>query len=289
VQHDIAAANATFDTSHRIIEGYAAVFGNLDRAGEIIDRQAFDRTLKEQPDIAVFVGHKMNSLPVGEPIEVRPDEKGLYTRTRVYNTAEGDALLEVAKERLSAGRTLGMSIGYRTVKDDWEKRDGATVRKLLDVDLAEYSYLASPVFAANPEAQAFRVKDGDADCQQCKHRIGMASAGEEKAIGLPDGMSLDDFRQALIQAIRDAFPALVAEDGYCWIADIYDDRFVFEVEDRYYRVAYTVTDDGAVSVQGQPEEVVRRVSYEPTGDKAMPSARLRELQLALATAKEKVA
>src|SRR3990170_6842682 len=57
------------DTSQRTIEGSAAVFGTLDRAGDIIEPQAFDRTLKEQPDIAVFVGHKMNSLPVGEPIE----------------------------------------------------------------------------------------------------------------------------------------------------------------------------------------------------------------------------
>jgi len=146
------------DTKQRIIEGYAAVFGNLDRHGDIIEPKAFDRTLKESPDVAVFVGHNMAALPVGEPLEMRADEKGLFTRTKVYKTSDGDALLEVAKARLDAGKTLGMSIGYRTINDNWQKQDGVSVRHLLDVDLAEYSYLASPNFAANPEASVVATK-----------------------------------------------------------------------------------------------------------------------------------
>lgn len=157
------------DALERIIEGYAAHFRNRDRHGDIIQPGAFDRSLRERPDIAVFIGHDTGSLPVGEPLEVRPDGKGLYTKTRIYQTHAGDDLLRVATARLAAGKTLGMSIGYRTRKEKWVSEisdDGEqSVRHLIDVDLFEYSYLASPELAANPEAVVTGTKDGgDGPC-----------------------------------------------------------------------------------------------------------------------------
>lgn len=142
------------DVSQRLIEGHAAAFSNKDRQGDVIDPKAFDRTLRESPDVLVFIGHDASRMPVGEPISISPDAKGLLTRTRVYNTPAGDELLEVAKQRLANGRTLGMSIGFRARKD----RFAGGARHLTDIDLLEYSFLASPALAANPEATVTGVK-----------------------------------------------------------------------------------------------------------------------------------
>lgn len=142
------------DTSQRLVSGYAAAVGNKDRTGDVIDKGAFDRTILENTDVVAFIGHDSSKLQVGEAIEIRADAAGLFTTTSIYNTADGDALLEVAKRRLARGKTLGMSIGYRTVK---QRMEGGT-RHLLDVDLVEYSFLASPDFAANPLATVTGVK-----------------------------------------------------------------------------------------------------------------------------------
>lgn len=144
------------DASGRTLEGYAATFGNLDRVGDVIDAKAFDRTLAGNPDVQVFIGHRADSLPVGEAFDIRPDGHGLFTRVKVYRTPDGDALLEVARQRMAAGRSLGMSIGYRTVKERFDSRTKA--RHLLDVDLVEFSYLASPALAANPQAMVTALK-----------------------------------------------------------------------------------------------------------------------------------
>lgn len=149
------------DTTQRIIEGYAAVFGNRDRAGDVIEAGAFDRTLRANKDVLIFIGHDSHSMPLGEPTEMRADKHGLFTKTRIYQTNAGDDLLTVAHERMGAGKSLGMSIGYRVQKDRLSTRgagvDGLT-RHLLDIDLVEYSFLASTDLAANPLAQSTGVK-----------------------------------------------------------------------------------------------------------------------------------
>jgi len=147
------------NTEQRLIEGYAAAFGNRDRTNDIIEPHAFDRTLGEHRDVLVFLGHNATGLPLGEPVEIRADDKGLFTRTKIYPTTQGDDLLQVAKARMSAGKSLGMSIGFRTRqhKSGARTKEGPT-RHLLDIDLVEYSFLASPELAANPLAVTTSVK-----------------------------------------------------------------------------------------------------------------------------------
>lgn len=152
------------DVSQRIIEGYAAVTGNLDRVGDIIDAGAFSKTLKDKKaaDIGVFLGHDMGSLPLGVPLEVREDGKGLFTRTRIFRTTAGDDLLQTAFELQTVGKTLGMSIGYLVRDFSYAQTPGqaaarATVRHLKEVELIEYSYAAAQSIA-NPQALVTAVK-----------------------------------------------------------------------------------------------------------------------------------
>lgn len=147
------------DISQRIISGYAAVCGNLDRVGDVIDSAAFSKCLAEKApgDIAVFIGHKTDTLPVGIPVLLKADGKGLYSETLIKPGPIGDDLLETAAFLQRHGRSLGMSIGYRTRGSKMERVDGKLVRRLTDVDVAEYSFAASQSIA-NPQALVSGVK-----------------------------------------------------------------------------------------------------------------------------------
>lgn len=150
------------DIQQRIISGYAAVCSNLDRVGDIIDPAAFTKCLAEKApsEIAVFIGHKTDTLPVGIPVTLQADGKGLYSETLIKPGPIGDDLLETAAFLQRHGRSLGMSIGYRTRGSKMERVNGKLVRRLMDVDVAEYSFAASQSIA-NPEALVVGVKATD--------------------------------------------------------------------------------------------------------------------------------
>ena len=180
------------DQEGRTIEGYAATFGNLDLNGDVIDKKAFDKTLKDKKpsDIAVFVGHNSSMLPVGIPVEMRTDDKGLFTKTKIFKTQQGDDLLQTAKELQSAGQPLGMSIGFQTRDSKWQTKDGKTYRLLTDADLMEYSYAAKQVIAS-PPALVTAIKTQQKGARMAEHEH--FAPGEQTVWsttyiqGLPDG------------------------------------------------------------------------------------------------------
>lgn len=139
------------DTSQRIISGYAAFFGNIDRVADIIEPGAFTKTLSEkQPgDIAVFIGHQSATLPVGIPIKIESDGHGLHTETKIFDGPVGDNLLAVARGLQAHGQTLGLSIGYRPHPGgaEYTRVDGKSIRRLKSIDLAEYSFAARQTIA----------------------------------------------------------------------------------------------------------------------------------------------
>ena len=58
--------------------GYAAVFGNRDSGDDIIEKGAFSKTIREDFDrIKILALHNDCWLPVGKPLELREDGKGL--------------------------------------------------------------------------------------------------------------------------------------------------------------------------------------------------------------------
>lgn len=152
------------DSLQRIISGYAAVIGNIDLGNDIIEPGAFTKTLakKSPSDIDVFIGHDMSRLPVGIPVVLRVDGKGLYSETLVKPGPVGDDLLLTAKFMADHGRPLGQSIGYRVAPGGarMDRVNGKTVRRLVEIDLHEYSF-ASGKAVMNPEALTTGVKTGD--------------------------------------------------------------------------------------------------------------------------------
>jgi HK97 family phage prohead protease len=139
-------AVADIAITERKVIGYAAAFGNVDSANDIIKPGAFKKTLKENKSIKVFYNHM---TPIGKPDVMREDGKGLYTESTISRTAKGDEILELIKD----GVINTMSIGYQTIDFGQDNKTG--IRTLKELKLYEFG----PVdFAANEAAIITGVK-----------------------------------------------------------------------------------------------------------------------------------
>lgn len=142
---------AKVDAEARTIEGYASTFeqpSNPDAYGDIVAPTAFDNTLQRNLAERRIKIADQHGQPVGVVIEARVDSKGLWTKGRVSETPQGDALLIYAKDGVYGEQ----SIGFRTIR---ESRAANGVRQLDEVDLLEVSPCA---WGANRNAKITAVK-----------------------------------------------------------------------------------------------------------------------------------
>lgn len=121
-------------------EGYAAVFGNQDSHGDIVTKGAFKRTLglweEKGRQVPILWQHDPEK-PIGVTTYMDEDDKGLKIK--------GQLFLEVQQAReayalLKGGALGGLSIGYKTVKADWQGKS----RLLREVKLFENSLVTFP-------------------------------------------------------------------------------------------------------------------------------------------------
>lgn len=145
----------------RTVTAYAAVFGQdaeiRDQHGhyiERIDARAFTKTLQEQrPErIGVLYNHgydatgrpnMLGSVPIGTPLEIKADGKGLLTITR-YNKSElADAVLEAIRD----GQVRGQSFRGRIFKSSNLKHaSGKRFILRTELGLKEYGPTHSPAY-----------------------------------------------------------------------------------------------------------------------------------------------
>ena len=125
------------------IEGYAAVYGNVDSYKDIVQAGAFDAFLasEDAKRVKFCYSHSMREV-IGKVEEMKSDEKGLWFRAKISNTTLGkDVATLIDDEALTE-----FSIGYKT-EDSIYKDDG--VRLLTKLSLYEISVVSR---AANPKA-----------------------------------------------------------------------------------------------------------------------------------------
>lgn len=133
--------------------GYAAVFGRVDRGGDVVRAGAFARSLARGGAVPLLWEHRPGRV-IGRVELLREDRRGLRVIGEVRD-ARAAALL--------AGRALGgLSFGYRV-----RAASGSRPRELHELDLVEVSLVALPM---QPLARVHAVVDG-------RGRAGGASAG----------------------------------------------------------------------------------------------------------------
>jgi len=124
------------DAATGAVEGYGAVFGNVDTYGDIIMPGAFASVGNNGRKVKMLWQHNPDQ-PIGVWDEVREDARGLFVKGRILPGVERG---REAIELMAAGAIDGLSIGYRT--KDSEYRDGN--RYLKEVELWETSIVTFP-------------------------------------------------------------------------------------------------------------------------------------------------
>lgn len=221
----------------RTVRAYAAVFDTpteiKDQHGhyiEQIDRRAFNRQIGLGIDrVNVFYNHtltamgtpsELGSVPIGSPVEIRPDGKGLLTVTRYNRSQLADSVLEAIR----AGDIRGYSFRGRIFKSNPERMPRATRSGALptivrtELGLSEYGPTPSPAYAeagilavraallnagVTPEQMlrmfAAATPEGDQDAAPATPAPGPGEAEDQP----DDGHSVRRHRLRLRAALRD--------------------------------------------------------------------------------------
>jgi hypothetical protein len=128
-------------------EGLAAVYGNVDSIGDVIEAGAFARTLAASKERPLLFNHRD---PVGI-VELTDSSAGLIAKGKLsLGVQQAKDVYTLVRDRV----VKGLSIGFETVKSDWR----GEIRHLLEIKLWEVSLVTFP---ANPLATVTDVKSLD--------------------------------------------------------------------------------------------------------------------------------
>lgn len=137
-----------------LFEGYAAVFGNVDSWGDVIEAGAFKKTLGEyavKGTMPALLWQHRSDEPIGVWESLTEDKNGLAVKGRLL--VEGVSRAKEAHALLKAGALSGLSIGYYA--RDYSMDEKTWIRTLKEIELMEASLVTFP---ANDEARVSRVK-----------------------------------------------------------------------------------------------------------------------------------
>lgn len=169
----------------RTVEAYAAVFDTpttvRDQDGhydEVIDRRAFERTLNQLAPagsrtnwrVGVLYNHgrtlfgtpsERGAMPIGAPVEIKADTRGLLTVTRYNKTELADEVLENIREgSISAQSFSGAFLRSdpgRPPRGGWRPDAGGKLRTVRRQEIKLREYGPTP-FPAYPDAAVIGVR-----------------------------------------------------------------------------------------------------------------------------------
>ena len=122
--------------------GYAAVFGRVDRGGDVVRRGAFAASLKRGGEVPLLWQHKAGAV-VGRIEHLSEDERGLRVIAALDDARIG--------KLVGSGKVDGLSFGYRVR----EAKSAGSLRELVALDLVEVSLVAHPM---QPKARVHAVE-----------------------------------------------------------------------------------------------------------------------------------
>ncbi len=132
-------------------EGILSPYGNVDLVGDIVEKGAYTKTLKERGNVIPMLWQHKSDNPVGS-LELFEREDGLYAKGSFFlEMKSAEEAYKWTRASKRARLKPGLSIGFKTMKD--EVKEG--IRHLKEIKLYEGSLVTFP---ANEEAQVMSVK-----------------------------------------------------------------------------------------------------------------------------------
>jgi HK97 family phage prohead protease len=142
---DFESKNFSFEVKaidDNTFEGYAAVFRNIDSYGDIIEPGPLPKRFKRIKELKCY-GNMIRMQPIGKPEIMQEDNHGLYVKAKISQTKRGIEAMQLMKD----GVIDELSIGFNSIKDEWNKETGN--RHIKEIKLWEFSPVT---FAANDQA-----------------------------------------------------------------------------------------------------------------------------------------
>lgn len=125
----------------RVVEGYLSVFGVRDMSGETCIKGCFAKSINERgPDSKskykiVMLWQHIMSEPIGQFLELKEDNYGLYFKAQLDNIPTADRCLT----QIKSGTINQFSFGYEYVWDKVKYDEATDSIMLLEVELFEGS------------------------------------------------------------------------------------------------------------------------------------------------------
>lgn len=140
----INSKDVNYDSESRTISGYAAVFGNKDKAGDTLIKGCFSKSIQDRgPEsaandkIIVLWMHDMNE-PIGRLTVLYEDDKGLYFEAPIDDVPRGNQAIK----QLESGTLNQFSIGYQYVWENCEYDAEKDAFMVKEVKLHEISVVS---------------------------------------------------------------------------------------------------------------------------------------------------
>ncbi|WP_234822868.1 HK97 family phage prohead protease [Ensifer adhaerens] len=170
----------------KIITGYAVRFNDETVISglfrEKIAPQAFDKSLRERPDVLALYGHDHNRVlgrTTAHTLTLRPDRIGLdFSLTPDETTPDGQTAIGVVGRQ----DVRGCSFGFRVTKETWDEGDydELPLRIVEEAELYEVSIVATPAY---PTTSAELVRSDQTKAADSRRRAEAAMKARGIAIG----------------------------------------------------------------------------------------------------------
>jgi len=128
-----------------LMRGYASTFGNVDLGGDVVDKGAFKKSIKETGGKWPILADHNPTDHIGWNLRAEEDEKGLYVESQIdLNVQKGREKYSLAKKAIELGVNMGLSIGYMTIKAEPD-RANPMLRRLKELKMFEHSIVTFPM------------------------------------------------------------------------------------------------------------------------------------------------
>lgn len=191
-------------TASGSLEGHAAIFNNLDDGGDIILPGFFADVLPDFLSNGFMSWNHDWGKPIGMPTGATEDGKGLAVSATFHSDAESQRYRTIASERLAAGKSMGLSIGYEVAPGGAERTPEARLLKKAG-KLFEFGLVMVPM---NRQAQAAAVKGAKAASDNVSTAVYCLTALndliQEEAQDVTEGSATDAADLDYLTQARDA-------------------------------------------------------------------------------------
>lgn len=190
------------DTGNGGFSGYANLAGVVDEYRSIFEPGCYRNLEELKRDGFISLGHNWTS-GIGIITDYRSDEKGLWISAEFHSDEESQKIRKRAKERIDAGKTVALSIGFFTNESKDETRDGETVRVMTSIDVVEVALVMVP---GTKGSQISELRGGMTFAQEYE-TVRDAVAGLTRRIGSLAELrtSLSEEKQTQIVTLADDF------------------------------------------------------------------------------------